>query len=555
MKTDIEISQSTDMLPITQIAQKLGLSDSQFELYGNYKAKVNTNFNNNEISSDAKLILVTSINPTRAGEGKTTVTVGLGDALHRLNQSVAIALREPSLGPVMGLKGGATGGGYAQVVPMEDINLHFTGDFHAITETHDTLAALIDNHIQHGNQLNIDPRRIVWKRVLDVNDRELRQTIVGLGGTTSGEPRQDGFDITVASEIMAILCLATDLENLKNKISQIIVAYTYENQPVTVADLGVQGALAVLMKDAIKPNLVQTLEHTPAFIHGGPFANIAHGCNSLLALKAAMATAKYTITEAGFGSDLGGEKFMDILTPKLNKKPDAVVVVATIRALKLNGGDDPTNLATENLASLMAGAVNLKRHVNNMKQFGQPVVVAINRFDTDTLAEINWLKQYVNETLKTPVSVVNCFADGGAGAIDLAQQIIELSQQDYQSANIYVANDSIETKMNHIVQKIYGGNKVTLTASAKKQMKRIERLGYGQLPICMAKTQYSFSDNAKLLGAPTDFDINVKELQLKAGAGFIVAITGNILTMPGLPSHPAALDMDINNQGTITGLF
>ncbi|KRM93847.1 formate--tetrahydrofolate ligase [Lentilactobacillus senioris DSM 24302 = JCM 17472] len=553
MKSDIEISQTTKMDPIFEVAQKLDINADSLEQYGNYKAKVSVPLDPQNVKS--KLVLVTSINPTSAGEGKTTVSVGLGDALSLLGQRIALALREPSLGPVMGLKGGATGGGYSQVVPMEDINLHFTGDFHAITEAHDTLAALVDNHIQHGNQLNIDPRQIVWKRVLDVNDRELRQTVIGLGGKTSGVPRQDGFDITVASEIMAILCLASDLEDLKRRISKIIIGYTYDGEVVTVADLKVQGALTLLLKDAIKPNLVQTLEHTPAFIHGGPFANIAHGCNSILATQAGLTTADYTVTEAGFGSDLGGEKFMDIASPAIGKRPDVVVVVATIRALKLNGGQDAKELKHEDLEALKAGVVNLKRHVQNMQQFGQPVVVGINKFATDSDAEVNFLHQYVADELHVAIAEVDCFSEGGKGAVDLANLVIENSETAFVSQNIYDADDSLVEKLTKVTQKVYGGKNVELTAAAKKQLKQIEKLGYAHLPVCMAKTQYSFSDDPKLLGAPSGFIITVRELQIKAGAGFIVAITGNILTMPGLPSHPAALDMDISADGTITGLF
>lgn len=553
MKSDIEISQTTKMDPIFEVAQKLDINADSLEQYGNYKAKVSVPLDPQNVKS--KLVLVTSINPTSAGEGKTTVSVGLGDALSLLGQRTALALREPSLGPVMGLKGGATGGGYSQVVPMEDINLHFTGDFHAITEAHDTLAALVDNHIQHGNQLNIDPRQIVWKRVLDVNDRELRQTVIGLGGKTSGVPRQDGFDITVASEIMAILCLASDLEDLKRRISKIIIGYTYDGEVVTVADLKVQGALTLLLKDAIKPNLVQTLEHTPAFIHGGPFANIAHGCNSILATQAGLTTADYTVTEAGFGSDLGGEKFMDIASPAIGKRPDVVVVVATIRALKLNGGQDAKELKHEDLEALKAGVVNLKRHVQNMQQFGQPVVVGINKFATDSDAEVNFLHQYVADELHVAIAEVDCFSEGGKGAVDLANLVIENSETAFVPQNIYDADDSLVEKLTKVTQKVYGGKNVELTAAAKKQLKQIEKLGYAHLPVCMAKTQYSFSDDPKLLGAPSGFTITVRELQIKAGAGFIVAITGNILTMPGLPSHPAALDMDISADGTITGLF
>ncbi len=553
MKSDVEISQSTNMLPITEVAGKLGIKPSDLVLYGNYKAKVN--FRSQDAKHQGKLILVTSINPTAAGEGKTTVTIGLGDGMNQINKKAALALREPSLGPVMGMKGGATGGGYAQVVPMEDINLHFTGDFDALTEAHDTLSALIDNHIHHGNKLNIDPRQIVWKRVLDVNDRELRQVVVGLGGRTSGVPRQDGFDITVASELMAILCLASDLNDLKQRISKILIGYTYDRKPVTVGDLGVQGALALLLKDAIKPNLVQTIEHTPAFIHGGPFANIAHGCNSLLATQAALNYGDYAITEAGFGSDLGAEKFLDIVSPRLKKTPDCIVMVATVRALKLNGGQDKKTLTEENVEALKNGAVNLKRHVEGMKRYGKPVVVAINKFATDTDAEINALEEYIDKELNVPYEIITSFADGGKGAVDLANTVVKLCDKKTEFTPLYSDNDSLENKMERIVGEIYGGKGVVLSSKAKSALKRLKKHGYDKLPVCMAKTQYSFTDNAKLLGAPEDFVIHVSDLQPKLGAGFVVAMTGKILTMPGLPTHPASLDMDIDENGKITGLF
>ncbi len=453
------------------------------------------------------------------------------------------------------MKGGATGGGYAQVVPMDDINLHFTGDFDALTEANNTLAALIDNHIQHGNQLNIDPRQITWKRVMDVNDRELRQVVVGLGGRTSGVPRQDGFDITVASELMAILCLATSLTDLKKRISKMLIGYTYDRQPVTVADLHVQGALTLLLKDAIKPNLVQTIEHTPAFIHGGPFANIAHGCNSILATQAALHFGDYAITEAGFGSDLGAEKFMDIVTPRLKQSPDCVVVVATVRALKLNGGADKKALNDENLDALKKGIVNLKRHVEGMQQYGKPVVVAINKFASDTEAELSYLQDYVTNELKVTGTIINSWAEGGKGAIDLAKDVIAACDQPADFHELYSDDDPLEEKMNKIVTTIYGGDGIEFSGKAKTALKRIKKLGYDKLPVCMAKTQYSFTDNAKQLGAPENFKIHVSDLQLKLGAGFIVALTGRILTMPGLPTHPAALDMDIDEQGRITGLF
>ena len=551
MKTDIEISQSAELKNISEIASSLNISDDQMDPYGKYKAKINLPFAG---SKNGKLILVTSINPTAAGEGKTTLTIGLGDAFHRINKSVAIALREPSLGPVMGIKGGATGGGYAQVAPMEDINLFFTGDFPAITEAHDTLSALIDNHIHHGNKLNIDPRTITWKRVVDINDRELRNVIVGLGGRTSGVPREDGFDITVASEIMAVLCLSEDLNDLKEKLGKILIGYNYDRQPVTVNDLGVTGVLALLLKDAIKPNLVQTLEHTPAFIHGGPFANIAHGCNSILATKAAIQHADYAITEAGFGADLGGEKFLDITSEKLGKRPDAIVIVATVRALKLNGGVNKNDLDQENVGALLKGAKNLGRHIANMKQYNKPVVVAVNEFTSDTEKEINALNDYIKEQGVKPFNTT-VWENGGAGATELAEELVDVCDNNQEFKPLYNNDDEFMDKLNAIVTKIYGGNGVVLSNKAKTQLKKLVKNGWDKLPICVAKTQYSFTDNAKELGAPVDFSINVSDIQPKLGAGFIVVLTGKILTMPGLPSHPAALDMDIDNDGKITGLF
>ncbi|MCX8742754.1 formate--tetrahydrofolate ligase [Lactobacillus sp. B3795] len=551
MKTDIEISQSAELKNISEIASSLNISDDQMDPYGKYKAKINLPFAG---SKNGKLILVTSINPTAAGEGKTTLTIGLGDAFHRINKSVAIALREPSLGPVMGIKGGATGGGYAQVAPMEDINLFFTGDFPAITEAHDTLSALIDNHIHHGNKLNIDPRTITWKRVVDINDRELRNVIVGLGGRTSGVPREDGFDITVASEIMAVLCLSEDLNDLKEKLGKILIGYNYDRQPVTVSDLGVTGALALLLKDAIKPNLVQTLEHTPAFIHGGPFANIAHGCNSILATKAAIQHADYAITEAGFGADLGGEKFLDITSEKLGQRPDAIVIVATVRALKLNGGVNKNDLDQENVDALLKGAKNLGRHIANMKQYNKPVVVAVNEFTSDTEKEINALNDYIKEQGVKPFNTT-VWENGGAGATELAEELVDVCDNNQEFKPLYNSDDDFMDKLNAIVTKIYGGNGVVLSNKAKTQLKKLVKNGWDKLPICVAKTQYSFTDNAKELGAPVDFSINVSDIQPKLGAGFIVVLTGKILTMPGLPSHPAALDMDIDNDGKITGLF
>lgn len=551
MKTDIEISQSAQLQNINEIAAQLGINEDQLEPYGKYKAKINLPFSGEK---NGKLILVTSINPTAAGEGKTTLTIGLGDAFKRINKSCAIALREPSLGPVMGIKGGATGGGYAQVAPMEDINLFFTGDFPAITEAHDTLSALIDNHIHHGNELNIDPRTVTWKRVVDINDRELRHVIVGLGGRTSGVPREDGFDITVASEIMAILCLSNNLDDLKQRLSKIIIGYNYDREPVTVGDLKVTGALALLLKDAIKPNLVQTLEHTPAFVHGGPFANIAHGCNSILATKAAINYSDYAITEAGFGADLGGEKFLDITSKALGKRPDAIVVVATVRALKLNGGVAKDNLDEENVEALLKGAPNLGRHIKNMKQYGKPVVVAINKFTSDTEEEINALTDFISEQgVKSYTTTV--WENGGAGATELANELVKACDNDDPFIPLYNDEDDFMVKLNSVVKKIYGGKDVVLSSKAKKQSTELKKRGWDKLPICIAKTQYSFTDDAKQLGAPKDFTINVRELQPKLGAGFIVVLTGKVLTMPGLPTHPAALDMDIQNDGTITGLF
>ncbi|PWG00864.1 formate--tetrahydrofolate ligase [Levilactobacillus bambusae] len=552
-ETDIEISQNTPLLPIKQIAERIGLSATDIDPYGHTKAKIHLPVTVDRPTKQ-KLVLVTSINPTPAGEGKSTVTVGLGDALTRQGKRTIIALREPSLGPVMGLKGGATGGGHAQVVPMEDINLHFTGDMHALTEAHDTLAALIDNHIQQGNELNLDPRQIVWKRVLDINDRELRNIVVGLGGRTSGEPRQDGFDITVASELMAVLCLSKDLPDLKHRVNQILIGYTYDRQPVYVRDLKVGGAITLLLKDALMPNLVQTLEHTPAIIHGGPFANIAHGCNSILATHTAMQLADYTVTEAGFGADLGGEKFMDITVPALGKTPDAVVVVATVRALKYNGGVAKGDLTQENVAALLKGAPNLERHVRGMQRYGVPVIVAINRFSSDTDSEISALLAYIQE-LGVTGYVTTVWADGGAGAIDLADAVVEATEESSQFVPLYNNQDSLTEKMTKIVTEIYGGQGVELSAKASRQLRTFAQNGWDNLPVCMAKTQYSLSDDPKLLGAPTGFTIHVREFAPRLGAGFIVALTGNVLTMPGLPKHPAALDMDIDETGKITGLF
>lgn len=556
--SDIEIAQQneqSEIKPIQTIAKQIGLDQHDIEQYGEYKAKVKlTALDQRSLPKDHKLILVTSINPTPAGEGKSTVTIGLGDAMNRLNKQTIIALREPSLGPVMGIKGGATGGGYAQVVPMEDINLHFTGDMHALTSANNTLAALIDNHIQQGNELHIDQRRITWKRALDINDRALRNVVIGLGGPFQGVPREDGFNITVASELMAILCLATSIADLKARIARIVIGYTDQKQPVTVADLKVQGAITMLLKDALKPNLVQTLEHTPTFVHGGPFANIAHGCNSVLATTAALKLADYTITEAGFGADLGAEKFLDIKVPQLGKHPDAIVLVATIRALKYNGGVALADLQTENVAALTAGFVNLKRHIKNMQQYGLPVTVAINHFVSDTAAEVTALQELCAE-LGVKAIDTEVWANGGAGGIDLANAVLASLAQPATFNPLYDNQASITEKVTTIVQKIYGGDAVEFSTKAQRQMQTFITNGWDKLPICMAKTQYSFSDEPKQLGAPTGFKIHIREFVPDLGAGFLVALTGNVLTMPGLPKKPAALNMDIAEDGTITGLF
>ncbi|PIO87745.1 formate--tetrahydrofolate ligase [Loigolactobacillus backii] len=556
--SDIEIAQKNEeeeMLPVRQIAEKIGLQDSDIELYGDYKAKVKlAALKNRSVPKNHKLILVTSINPTPAGEGKSTVTIGLGDALNQLNKQTIIALREPSLGPVMGIKGGATGGGYAQVVPMEDINLHFTGDMHALTSANNTLAALIDNHIQQGNELDIDQRRISWKRALDINDRALRNVVIGLGGPFQGVPREDGFNITVASELMAILCLATSITDLKQRIAKIVIGYTHKKQPVTVADLKVQGAIAMLLKDALKPNLVQTLEHTPTFIHGGPFANIAHGCNSILATTAALKLADYTVTEAGFGADLGAEKFLDIKVPKLGTHPDAVVIVATVRALKYNGGTALSDLQTENIQALEQGFVNLKRHIQNMQQYGLPVTVSINEFVSDTPAEIKRLQELCHELGVTAVET-KVWADGSKGGLTLAKAVLASLEQPVTYHALYDNNSAITDKVATIVKKIYGGDGVEYDTKALRQIKTFTENGWDKLPVCMAKTQYSFTDDPKKLGAPEHFKIHIREFVPDLGAGFIVALTGNVLTMPGLPKKPAALNMDISEDGVITGLF
>lgn len=556
MKKDIEIAQEATIKPIIDIAATIGLQAEDLEQYGKYKAKIDWPAIK-EIAKrpTGKLILVTAINPTPAGEGKSTVTIGLADGLNRIGKQTVIALREPSLGPVMGIKGGATGGGRAQVLPMEDINLHFTGDMHAITAANNALSALVDNHIQQGNELGIDPRRIIWKRVVDLNDRALRQVIVGLGGPLQGVPREDGFDITVASEIMAILCLATNLDNLKERLSNILIGYTYDKQPIYVKDLQVQGALALLLKDALKPNLVQTIEGTPALIHGGPFANIAHGCNSVIATETALHLGEYTVTEAGFGADLGAEKFLDIKTPNLSKAPDAVVVVATIRALKMHGGIDKEHLKEENVAALVAGFANLKRHVRNMQNYQLPVVVAINEFVTDTEAEIQMLEQCCKE-IGVPIARTQVWEKGGAGGELLAQQVVTaIDEQPGNYRRLYQNEESLPDKAAKIVKEIYGGSNVVFSSVAQRQLNVFKKNGWHQLPICMAKTQYSFSDDPQLLGAPADFSITIRELVPKLGAGFIVALTGTVMTMPGLPKKPAALNMDVDADGNVSGLF
>ena len=555
MLTDIEIASQASMLPITEVAAGLGVCADELEPYGRYKAKFSEEvFSRLADVPDGKLILVTAINPTPAGEGKTTTTVGLGEAMPRIGKKAVIALREPSLGPVFGVKGGAAGGGYSQVVPMEDINLHFTGDMHAITAANNLLCALIDNHIQQGNALGIDPRRILFKRCLDMNDRALRHTVIGLGGKANGTPREDGFQITVASEVMAILCLAADLGDLKRRLGEILVAYTYAGEPVYCRDLSAEGAMTALLKDAIKPNLVQTLENTPALMHGGPFANIAHGCNSVRATKLALKLADYCITEAGFGSDLGAEKFMDIKCRMAGLTPSAVVLVATIRALKYNGGVPKAELSAENTAAQEKGLPNLEKHIENMKKFGVPVVVAINRFATDTDAEIAVLAGKM-EALGVPFSLCEHFAKGGEGAVDLAEKVVAACEEPSHFHPIYELDQPIEAKIETIAREIYGADGVEYTAAAKKAIKDITALGKGDLPICMAKTQYSLSDNQKLLGRPTGFVIHVGEVRLSAGAGFIVVQTGDIMTMPGLPKVPAANNIDIDESGRITGLF
>ena len=559
-KTDIEIAQETEMLPITEIAAKAGIDDKYLEQYGKYKAKIDYNLLKEVPGENGKLILVTAINPTPAGEGKTTTSVGLADGMSKIGKKVMVALREPSLGPVFGVKGGAAGGGYAQVVPMEDINLHFTGDFHAIGAANNLLAAMIDNHIFQGNALNIDPRKITWRRCVDMNDRQLRNVVDGLGGKTNGMPREDGYDITVASEIMAVLCLASDIADLKKRLARIIIGYTYgkvaEQKPVTAGDLHAEGAMAALLKDALKPNLVQTLEGTPAIVHGGPFANIAHGCNSVTATKMCLKLADYTITEAGFGADLGAEKFLDIKCRMAGLKPNAVVIVATVRALKYNGGVPKADLNNENLEALEKGLPNLLKHVSNITNvYKLPCVVAINAFPTDTEAELKLVEEKCKE-LGVNVVLSEVWAKGGEGGVKLAEEVVRLCEQPNDFTYSYeLEGTTIEEKLNAIVTKIYGGKKVVLTANAQKQAKELTALGFANCPICVAKTQYSLTDDQTKLGAPTDFEVTVRNLKVSAGAGFIVALTGEIMTMPGLPKVPAAEKIDVDENGKITGLF
>ncbi len=554
-KSDIEIAQSTPMQHITEVAKTAGIDPKYLEQYGNYKAKVDYNILNETPERSGKLILVTAINPTPAGEGKTTTTVGLADGMKKLGKNVLVALREPSLGPVFGVKGGAAGGGYAQVVPMEDINLHFTGDFHAIGAANNLLAAMLDNHIYQGNKLNIDPRRITWRRCVDMNDRQLRFVVDGLGGRVNGTPREDGYDITVASEIMAVLCLASDITDLKARLSRLVVGYTYDEKPVTAGDLHAAGAMAALLKDALKPNLVQTLEHTPAFVHGGPFANIAHGCNSVTATKIALRLSDYTVTEAGFGADLGAEKFLDIKCRMAGLKPSAVVIVATVRALKYNGGVPKAELSQENLAALERGLPNLLKHVSNITNvYKLPCVVAINRFPFDTEAELKLVEDKCKE-LGVNVALSEVWAKGGEGGIALAQEVIRLCEQPNDFTFSYDLDMSIEEKITAIVQKIYGGKDVAFTSNAQKQIQQLTALGYDKMPICMAKTQYSLSDDPTKLGAPTGFTVTVRNIKVSAGAGFLVALTGDIMTMPGLPKVPAAERIDVDATGKISGLF
>lgn len=554
--SDIEIANQVEMNPITDIAEKLGIPKESLALYGDYKAKINVSkLENLDKVKQGKLILVTAITPTPAGEGKTTTSVGLVDALTKIGKKAAIALREPSLGPVFGVKGGAAGGGYAQVVPMEDINLHFTGDFHAIGAANNLLAALLDNHIHQGNALGIDSRRITWKRVVDMNDRQLRHIVNGLQGRINGVPREDGYDITVASEIMAVLCLANNITDLKEKLKKIIVAYSFEGTPITAGDLKAEGAMTALLKEAIQPNIVQTLEHSPAFIHGGPFANIAHGCNSVLATKLALQYADYAVTEAGFGADLGAEKFIDIKCRLAELKPDAVVLVATIRALKMHGGMKKADLGTESVEAVLKGLPNLEKHLSNIQEvYGMPVVVAINKFPTDTDAELAAVEKACEER-NVEVTLSDVWAKGSEGGIDLANKVIELAEKPNSFSHVYDLSDSIEEKLTKIVQRVYGGKGIKLAPSARKELAELEKLGFTEYPICMAKTQYSFSDDATLLGAPKDFTVTIRNLKVSAGAGFIVALTGAVMTMPGLPKSPAAERIDVDAEGNISGLF
>ena len=556
MKTDIQIAQEAKLLPITQVAEKLDIPADDLELYGKYKAKISDEYMEKIADNkEGKLILVTAINPTPAGEGKTTTSVGLGQAFGILGKKAVIALREPSLGPCFGVKGGAAGGGYAQVVPMEDLNLHFTGDFHAITSANNLLAALLDNHIQQGNELGIDTRQVVWKRCLDMNDRVLRNVVVGLGAKADGVVREDHFVITVASEIMAVLCLASDMDDLKARLGRMVVAYNYAGEPVTAADLKAVGAMAALLKDALKPNLIQTLEHTPAIIHGGPFANIAHGCNSIRATKTALKMADYVITEAGFGADLGAEKFFNIKCRAAGLKPDCVVLVATIRALKYNGGVKKEDLNTPNLEALKKGIVNLEKHIENVQKFGVPVVVTLNAFVTDSEEEIAFVKQFC-EDRNCEFALSKVWGEGGNGGVELAKKVLDtLETKESHFKLLYDDNASLEEKISIVAKEIYGANGVNYVGSAKKQIEKLEKLGFGNLPVCMAKNQYSFSDDATKLGRPTDFEISVRDVYVSAGAGFVVVLTGTVMTMPGLPKNPVAFGIDVNEDGVITGLF
>ena len=556
MKTDIQIAQEAELLPIREIAEKLDITEDELELYGKYKAKLSDEYMERiSKNPDGKLILVTAINPTPAGEGKTTTSVGLGQAFGRLGKKAVIALREPSLGPCFGIKGGAAGGGLSQVVPMEDLNLHFTGDFHAITSANNLLAAMLDNHIQQGNELGIDTRSVVWKRCLDMNDRVLRNVVVGLGAKTDGFVREDHFVITVASEIMAVLCLADDMKDLKQRLGRMVVAYNYEGEPVTAADLKAVGAMAALLKDALKPNLIQTLEHTPAIVHGGPFANIAHGCNSVRATKMALKMADYVITEAGFGADLGAEKFMDIKCRMAGLKPDAVVLVATVRALKYNGGVPKNELSAENMDALHKGIVNLEKHIENLHKFGVPIVVTLNSFVTDTEAEISYIRKFCEER-NCEFALSEVWEKGGEGGIPLAEKVLDTLENKESDFRVLYENElSLKEKIETVAKEIYGADGVNYTSAASKQLKKLEELGFGKLPVCMAKTQYSLSDDPTLLGRPEGFSISVREAYVSAGAGFVVVLTGAVMTMPGLPKAPAAFNIDVNEEGVITGLF